>query len=337
VNVKPAFLGVFALAALTLALSVCGGMSEAEKHYNAGVDFQEQGQLEEAKTEYDEAIRLNPELVLAYSNRGLVYIALGQHEKAVQDLDEAVRLNPELALAYSSRGVAYGVLGQPQRAIEDFTKAIHLDTQLPIAHAGRAVEYARLNMDVEAQQDVERAVELGFNCMLLIRTLKDSFNLRSGSRFQGPAFYLCKAPDFEIILYQGDDTFATTDLSISDLQGKPLVFNFWASWCPPCLAQIPDLQEFFDEYADRINLLGLDEDLGSNQDAKVFFAELATTYLAGYPLDEDVLVDYEVIGYPSTFFITADGRIFRQWTGPLNTDKLAEITEEMLTFTEPTR
>ena len=76
---------------LALMLSACGGgdeaeeaadggLSEAEKHYNAGVDLQEQGRLEEAIAEYDEAIRLNPQDTDASVNRGVAYRDLGQFQ-----------------------------------------------------------------------------------------------------------------------------------------------------------------------------------------------------------------------------------------------------------------
>ena len=57
--------------------------------------------------DYTEAIRLDPELAVAYSNRGLAYDELGQMERAVADFDEAIRLDPQLALAYHNRGNAY--------------------------------------------------------------------------------------------------------------------------------------------------------------------------------------------------------------------------------------
>ena len=56
---------------------------------------------------------------MAYSNRGRAYASLGQPERAMEDFDEAIRLDPELAPAYYNRGSLYGNLGQPQRAIQD--------------------------------------------------------------------------------------------------------------------------------------------------------------------------------------------------------------------------
>ena len=67
-----------------VVLPACGGLSEAEQHYNAGVELQEQGRLEEAIAEYDEAIRLDPQDADVYNNRGIAYDELGQLQRAIQ-------------------------------------------------------------------------------------------------------------------------------------------------------------------------------------------------------------------------------------------------------------
>ena len=66
------------------------------------------------------------------------------------------------------------------------------------------------------------------------------------------------AQDLSFTLYQGSDVLGEGNLTISSLQGKPLVLNFWAGLCPPCRAEMPDLQEFYEENKDRVNLLGID-------------------------------------------------------------------------------
>ena len=75
--------------ALVMVLSGCGNAGEAEKHYQAGLRLQEQGRLDEAIAEYDQAITLNPESAEAYYYRGNAYIDLDLFERAVQDFDEA--------------------------------------------------------------------------------------------------------------------------------------------------------------------------------------------------------------------------------------------------------
>ena len=78
-------------------------------------------------------------------------------------MDEAIRLDIELALAYSNRGVAYFCSGQPEKAIQDLDEAIHLDPQDALAYANRARANTLLGKDKEAQQDIDRAVVLGFD------------------------------------------------------------------------------------------------------------------------------------------------------------------------------
>ena len=124
-------------------------------------------------------------------------------------------------------------------------------------------------------------------------------------------------------------------LKFSDIQGsKPIVLNFWAGLCPPCRAEIPDLQEFIDEFGDRIILLGMDigrfTNLGSTEDAIKLLDELNVTYPSGYPLAGSSVINYKVLGMPTTVFVTADGKIFQKWTGALNRDVLAKISNEML-------
>ena len=66
---------------------------------------------------------------MTYNNRGSVYHTLGQHRRAIQDYDEAIRLSPQLAAAYNNRGGAYARLGQAANAKADQEKACQLDKQ----------------------------------------------------------------------------------------------------------------------------------------------------------------------------------------------------------------
>ena len=145
------------------------------------------------------------------------------------------------------------------------------------------------------------------------------------------------APDFTINAYQGSEVIGGDTLQLSDLQGKPLALNFWGGLCPPCRAELPDFQAFYDTHKDQINMFGLDVGallgLGARDDGKALLEELDITFPAGYTEDEDIVRKYRVLGIPATVFITANGDIFRLWQGPLTEEKLAEITDEMLAAT----
>ena len=123
---KRAVSAVVLLCALALALSTCGGSSEALQHSNNAKRLADQGKLNEAIVELDEAIRLDPKLASAYNSRGVAYKDLGQRQRAIQDYDEAIRLDPKDAAPYVNRGLVYTKLNRDQEAERDFAKAIEL-------------------------------------------------------------------------------------------------------------------------------------------------------------------------------------------------------------------
>ncbi len=143
------------------------------------------------------------------------------------------------------------------------------------------------------------------------------------------------APDFQFDVYQGADSLGEDQLNFSDLQGKPVVLNFWAGLCPPCRAEMPDFQRFHDGYGDRVHVFGLDvgpyTGLGSEQNALDLLSDLGITYPTGNTSKGQVILDYEVLFMPSTFFVTADGKIYKEWNGGLlNLETLVEVTSEMM-------
>ena len=140
--------------------------------------------------------------------------------------------------------------------------------------------------------------------------------------------------DFTIGLYQGQEELGGEEIDLSDLRGKPVVLNYWAGLCPPCRAEMPEFQEFGDEYEGRITLLGVDMGqflgLGSKEDARKLLSELGVTYAAGFTDDGTVVESHRVLGLPTTIFVAADGTLHRKWDGVLNKAKLSEIADEML-------
>lgn len=140
--------------------------------------------------------------------------------------------------------------------------------------------------------------------------------------------------DFTIGLYQGADEVGADEVLLSDLRGKPVVLNYWAGLCPPCRAEMPEFQEFADEYEGRVTLVGVDMGqflgLGSKEDARKLLEELGVSYVAGFTDDGSVVESHRVLGLPTTIFVKADGTLHRKWDGVLNKAKLSEIADEML-------
>ena len=144
------------------------------------------------------------------------------------------------------------------------------------------------------------------------------------------------APDFQFTLYQGQEILGGEEVKFSEViaQGRPIVLNFWAGLCPPCRAEMPDLQRFYDGSKDEFTLIGIDvgqfTGLGSKQDARNLLRELGVTYPAGFTDDGSVVSKYEVLGMPTTVFIDSQGIIVQKWTGILIREILERITQEML-------
>jgi thiol-disulfide isomerase/thioredoxin len=147
---------------------------------------------------------------------------------------------------------------------------------------------------------------------------------------------LKKAPDFEITVYQGAEVLGGETIRFSELlaQGQPVVLNFWAGLCPPCRAEMPDLQGVYEEYQGQVLLFGLDVGpfvgLGSRDEGRALLEELEVTYPAGTTFDANVVRDYQILGMPTTVFIKPNGEVVRTWGGLLNKDKMIELVEELL-------
>ena len=129
-----------------------------------------------------------------------------------------------------------------------------------------------------------------------------------------------------------DRTFATTDggeLSLADLRGEPLVVNFWASWCPPCVAEMPDLERVHADRGDEVRFIGINtqDDLA---DAQALAEQTGVTYELGLDPDGALFSDFEVVAMPSTFFIDAAGGIVHRHAGLMTEQQLRDLIDEHL-------
>jgi cytochrome c biogenesis protein CcmG/thiol:disulfide interchange protein DsbE len=116
------------------------------------------------------------------------------------------------------------------------------------------------------------------------------------------------APDFSLGLFDGS-TFA---LSGALASRKPVVVNFWASWCGPCADEAPILQDAARRYSDRVTFVGVDvQDLDA--DAQAFIRKYGITYPNGSGNAGPISVQYGMRGVPETYFVAPDGRLVRKW------------------------
>lgn len=119
------------------------------------------------------------------------------------------------------------------------------------------------------------------------------------------------APDFTLNSPDGKP------VALSDYKGKPIVLNFWATWCPPCRAETPAFVSAHRQWGDEIAIIGVDV-METPDLAPPFMNEFGIKYpIAVDPIGE-VTVAYRVVSYPTTFFIDSSGTIVQIDTGPLN-------------------
>ena len=131
------------------------------------------------------------------------------------------------------------------------------------------------------------------------------------------------APPIELPLYGGGA------LSLADYAGKPVVLNFWASWCGPCRQEAPLLQRLSEEYAERgVVFIGVNIQ-DAESDARAYLAEYGVTYPNAHDERGAISVDYGVIGIPVTFFINRVGIVERRWVGGVRETRLRLWIDEL--------
>jgi cytochrome c biogenesis protein CcmG, thiol:disulfide interchange protein DsbE len=113
------------------------------------------------------------------------------------------------------------------------------------------------------------------------------------------------------------------NVSLSQYRGKPVIVNFWASWCGPCQSETPLLASWYKQEHGRIALLGLDENDAAAK-ALAFAHAKGVTYTLGSDPMTNVAGAYNIDGLPQTYFLNAQHRIVEHVLGPMTKADLAE-------------
>ena len=124
------------------------------------------------------------------------------------------------------------------------------------------------------------------------------------------------APDFTLERLDREG-----ELTLSSLEGKAVVLNFWASWCIPCKEETPFLEQVWRENRDRgLVVVGLDAK-DFRRDARAFMRKFDVTYPVVYDGPGKTLSSYGVTGFPETFVLDREGKVVEVFVGAVNSDE----------------
>lgn len=134
-------------------------------------------------------------------------------------------------------------------------------------------------------------------------------------------------PDFTLTKLDGEE------VTLSELKGKKVVLNFWATWCPPCKAEMPHMQKYYEDQAEDANVEILAVNLTYSEKAVKNVQSFINSYDITFPIaldaDDEIGKLYEVLTIPSTYFIDSQGNVQHRVIGPVDEQKIEEFMDNM--------
>lgn len=130
-----------------------------------------------------------------------------------------------------------------------------------------------------------------------------------------------KAPDFQLKTLTGET------IKLSSLKGKKVMLNFWATWCPPCKAEMPEIEQFYKTASKDIVILAVNID--PQNDVKGFIDKNKITFPILLDTSGNVNQSYQIISIPTTYFIDSNGVIQNKMVGAMKLSDIKDFTSSL--------
>ncbi|MGM0897773.1 MAG: peroxiredoxin family protein [Bacillota bacterium] len=134
------------------------------------------------------------------------------------------------------------------------------------------------------------------------------------------------APDFELTTLKGEE------MRLSDYRGKAVILNFWATWCPPCRAEMPHMQTFYEKQQGNdvevvaVNLTTEDRGMAEIEN---FVEEFGLSFPIPMDIDGEVGSLYQAFSIPTSYVIDREGRVLHKIVGPMDEEMMNGFIDEI--------
>jgi len=178
--------------------------------------------------------------------------------------------------------------------------------------------YSVTNYNKNKAEKLDIAAKENVKAKIAIQKSKDSAAAEGAGTTKSSSTNKIAALDFKLKDLNGKE------VSLSDFKGKKVLLNFWASWCPPCKAEMPDLEKLYQQTKDS-DLVILAVNLGEDKTtAKSFIENNKYNFTVLLDLDQGTANQYNIVAIPTSFFIDKEGNIVSTFKGGMTLEQMKD-------------